>query len=177
MSQIENEMEYVQCCICDVKQDADSASLGNEYPEGEHLCETCEKWIQFWLNVCPLCRCEYLDPIETEDGDIRDGSFRNCKCYEWQHKRDTSGMEPKDLDYLKNCRIENYIPRFKDSIRSNLVKTATRSLRRDLATKEVKCIPDCMDDVCDPTPEWLAMTDQERLEYLDREMDQYWLKQ
>lgn len=33
---------------------------------------------------------------------------------------------------------------------------------------------DLIDDVSSPTPEWLTMTDLERREYLDQEMDDYW---
>ena len=108
----EYEPVYIKCYICEGKEDVeDVKNLGNEYPEGEHLCYRCEEWIKTWLQVCPLCRCEYLGAI-NDDGD----GYADCKCYEWQHKRDTSGLEPKTLEYLKECRVNRYSPYFKEQI-------------------------------------------------------------
>jgi hypothetical protein len=79
-------------------------------------------------------------------------------------------------DIIRQDRVEgNYLcTEIIIHISQKLNKPRHLSVDCALPTKRKHNVrPDWLEDVSEPTPLWTAMTNEERLSYLDREIDEY----
>lgn len=91
--------------------------------------------------------------------------------------------DPRLCDIVQHDRVENGCLHTEIMIiLSSPLKRSGRcvgkkiSLDDALPARRKEDLPEWMEDVSTPTAEWVSMTEQERLEYLDRELDEYWMQ-